>query len=1034
VKGVSPRVWLVTGAAAVLGAGLLVAALLLDPADAVAPTSPRAPRIADAADLPMPQPLRPDEATGGGRPIDQQGVSLEQGAWVQVADETGRLAQQYSASRIDPERDKWMRMEEPRAVLYPRDGRVITLRSRRGRLRVPDRALESGRLDEQVVIRVYTPSESARVDLSRDVPSMVIHADEALFDSRLGEIRCDRRVDVVSEQLRFEGEGLTMLLLEDGRTIERLTVERPLSPIRITRRLEEVAMARPESTGRGPRATEPVRPDPAPAPEPSAARFYRLDLEKAVRVVRDGPKGRTVITGDTLASFFSMDGASVGHSLTRGMDAALGQLADARPQGGGATMPAALLSMAMAAGQPVEERTEIHYQGRLTMVLSQEAAEQVPSRDDVRVDIAGERVRLDDQASGARIDCGLLRYVTGVEAVTLEGSGDRRFVLMSPRLDVEARSLQLDRSSGRGVIQGAGRMRLGGADGAAVEAVAAAPAAAVQGQGSDVPLGGGDRTVLLQWSREVVLAFEPGTQAQHLRQADFRGDVVADADEVRMESGRLVVDCVARGPRDAVTRLLADEGAKATQRKDGSTLTGRRVELFLEPLENGSSRPRELLAEGSVEARDGEQVLWTEAMACDFVPADGAKAQLREMRSRGAVQALVSRDARVWATAMDADPATGKVRLRGPDLLLARGNVVADGMAELEMDDRTGEGSSPGPGRVRSFLTPVSTDEPRALPWPELPPTPQMEATWGDGFVHQRIDPFTTAVQLGGGVVATASRTPRDRDDLKAVEVLMTFVRPDGPLARAARAEGRGELGGQASDLRRVRAIGDVDIENRGWFCDDRSDEPRLLRLQGQDVTYDLVTGEADVPTPGSLLIFDRDDEGAKAAPPSLFDSRGTTRFRWARRLLMQREGPPGRFRIDLLGDVELVHAGLRAQDTLTLTCDVMEAFVERLEDGAPVPPTEARPVDLGGPVRLLRTVGVGRVFVRSPEADAECDIFDYDLRTRIATLSARPGRQIKVMQKGPQGQPSPIRCESAMWDMESGRIRIVGAGGAGLR
>jgi len=84
--------------------------------------------------------------------------------------------------------------------------------------------------------------------------------------------------------------------------------------------------------------------------------------------------------------------------------------------------------------------------------------------------------------------------------------------------------------------------------------------------------------------------------------------------------------------------------------------------------------------------------------------------------------------------------------------------------------------------------------------------------------------------------------------------------------------------------------------------------------------------------------------------------------------------------------------------------------------------------------VRLLRTVGTGRVFVRSPEADVECDVFDYDLRTRIATLSARPGRQIKVMQKGPRGQPSPIRCESAMWDMESGRIRIVGAGGAGLR
>ena len=45
MKGVSTRVWLVTGAAALLGVGLLVAALLLDPADAVASTAPRAPRV-----------------------------------------------------------------------------------------------------------------------------------------------------------------------------------------------------------------------------------------------------------------------------------------------------------------------------------------------------------------------------------------------------------------------------------------------------------------------------------------------------------------------------------------------------------------------------------------------------------------------------------------------------------------------------------------------------------------------------------------------------------------------------------------------------------------------------------------------------------------------------------------------------------------------------------------------------------------------------------------------------------------------------
>ena len=231
--------------------------------------------------------------------------------------------------------------------------------------------------------------------------------------------------------------------------------------------------------------------------------------------------------------------------------------------------------------------------------------------------------------------------------------------------------------------------------------------------------------------------------------------------------------------------------------------------------------------------------------------------------------------------------------------------------------------------------------------------------------------------------------------------------------------------------MQEIHGIGEVRIESRAWGRDDRTDEPRLFRLMSSEVIHNVITGESNVPTAGTLLIFDRDDEGAKPAPPSLFDARGSTRFSWDTSLVMNRDGKT-RYRITLDGGVELIHAGLRPQDTLTLTADQLENTVERLE-AAPVKAeaTEATPVDFGAPVKLLRIRALGRVFVRTPDVDVECDAFDYDLRTKVATLTARAGRTITVMQKG---KGSPIKAEAAVWDLDNGRVRVTNAAGSSFR
>ena len=76
-------------------------------------TPSRSKRIVDAVDVVVPAPLRDEELKETTSGAFQERVALESGAWVQVADEAGRLQQRYRAKRIDPEPDRWMRMEQP---------------------------------------------------------------------------------------------------------------------------------------------------------------------------------------------------------------------------------------------------------------------------------------------------------------------------------------------------------------------------------------------------------------------------------------------------------------------------------------------------------------------------------------------------------------------------------------------------------------------------------------------------------------------------------------------------------------------------------------------------------------------------------------------------------------------------------------------------------------------------------------------------------------------------------------------------------
>jgi hypothetical protein len=1052
--------------------GILIASQVGD-----APSSAkRTPRIVDAKDIPRPDALTKEELNSTTKVLQADQISLQSGAWVQVADDKGRLEQQYHAARIDPEPDKWLRMEAPQAVMFPSGGRMVTMSADHGRMRVPKRALESGQLEGHVVIQVFKPVNGREIDLAKDQPAIIINAPEATFDSVLGEIRCDKSVKVVTEALRFEGEGLTMLLTEDGKGIERLTVERPLSAIEIERVASTqssqpsapaanntappivasantpaipavVAVSTPstkDANATGPTKSAAAKADAkAPAAPTTAKRFYKLILENDVRVLRTSSEGNTQINGDRLAIVFSMESDAVGQNMTRAFPAHIVQPSNVLLSSAMDWRVSPLL-LAMAAHAAPSDHIQIQYRGRLVMTVVTDAADQLPNSDDVRLDIEGMPAKLYDEKSQARIDCGRMRYQTGIESVSLRGYGDKPFLLVSPRLDLEGQAFDLARKSGQGHLEGAGRMRIGSGD-AAVSAMAAAPNLAQEAiQSGDAAnavvgppdLGASARTVRIQWTKSVDLEFEPGENANKLYKADFYGDVNADAEEVRMVAQRLLVNCFKTGKGSAVERILADGGAMAMRQPEGSSLSAKTIDLTMEQTENGSSKAKRLLATGGVEAQDKGQRLWTDSLDCSFRPVMGKESatenmELSVVQSKGAVQALLAQDARLWAATMDADIPAKRVALRGPDLLLVRGNVVADLMNELTVDEDSGSAISPGVGRFRYWPKAIADSAPTPVARPVIPEKPQMEALWNDGLKYIKDKVGRATLDLRGKVRATADRTTRELDQFTANQAILTLGRDTNNLEIAGDAAKRSGLSSETSSLQEIHGVGDVRIESRAWGRDDRTDEPRLFRLMSSEVIHNVITGESNVPTAGTLLIFDRDDEGAKPAPPSLFDVRGSTRFRWDNSLVMNRDGET-RYRITLEGGVELIHAGMRAQDTLTLTADQLENTVERLE-AAPVKAdaTEATPVDFGAPVKLLRIRALGRVFVRTPDVDVECDAFDYDLRTKVATLTARPGRTISVMQKG---KGSPIKAEAAVWDLDNGRVRVTNAAGSSFR
>ncbi len=1069
-------------------------------------------RLDDAVSILRPQaPSDAELQRASGNIGDQASVQLADGAWIQVADEDGRLAQQYSAQRLDPLPASQIALAEPRIMVFLRDGRVITMESRSGIAAVPQRALNSGTFEGDVVVRLFRPREGLSVDPGRDIPAITIEAEEAQFDNVLGEVRCDRAVRVTTDMGTFAGEGLSLVMDggEDGGSLERLVIERATEPIRIDRAARMLSAKResaraateepPQPLASTPQAPEAVSAPRALAPSPFAqppsqpkepaqvaavpaeGRIYQLVLESGVEIVRMHGGARSTIRGDELIAHFTLDSSALDANEPASSRSASAVLL--RPAVAISAM--ALAQASTSSSGSAEDVVTVMFGGRLVMTPAKGVT--LASNDDIQFEVVGHRVECYDAGTQSELVCKKLRYSLASEQIEAIGDASQPLRVRSPRMALDGERFWMNQRSKTGGIVGPGRLRFARVQAqraqvnswtndasmhAAFHWFAQAPqllcmiastdpAAVALVQTTSVappPLAApafdhASQQLEIQWKGGVDLAFAGSTDEPRLSGAKFVGGVAVTGREFTLDAGTLDVRFDA-DREEQIESIVADDGT-VVKRLGGGGLQSRRVELYLTQSKDGSTIPLRLLAMGTLEATDARQTIWAESLDVSFIEkaasgsvqpaserqpnaldegmgADMGEVEVASFAANQGVEVLLKEGARVYADLLEGSAAQRTLRLAGSDVAFVRGTVIADGLKEVRFDDATRTARSEGPGRFRAFKEPIAASTGRA-PRP-LPDTkPAMEARWVESLQYTERDETKADLELRGGVNVRSKPSP-ERSDAMDAEALLLELRSQQESGTAA----KDALQSGDRAVEHVVAKGAARMESRTWLNAAHAGDPRVFRVTGEHIEYDIRSREGLVVGDGTLLVNipvraeSAPAPAAQTTPNGIaLGADGTTRFRWAKRMDLRHQFD-NRFLVSMDDGVEVLHAGIAPQDTLSLRASVLEAVLDR-------PPTKEseqqatgeQGVDLGGPAQLISIKASGQVFVRTPQYDIECEEFDYSVETGVARLRAREGRMVTILTTE---SPTPVRATSVVWDLRNGRLTVQQASGGAAR
>ncbi len=716
-------------------------------------TRTSAPRESDEPITELIGPSNLDEGTrmAGGIMDPNLSVSLPEGGWLQVADDTGRLAQQYRFSHLDPNPKDlpthWVEMQDPEVELFMGGGRLVVLSGDEAVAYAPRRALEEGRLLENVLIRMFEQVRGGYADPVRDAPALTITTNAAAFDNLSGRIRCAGRLKVQTPTEQMEGRDLQILLNDRDDRIEYLEVDEvdylllrdvrnktraagpsPLLPpshsnglstgdaTKGTKRhgpaarsplLAAASMPRPRGQRDVPSAnTHPRLEHNSPRVLPVALHaepppFYRLTLHDNVRIEQTPPEGTPaghgrIATANVLHVVFSFE-SEVFDSEPRPAAVHLGQ-----PLG----RPSLLLAAAIGLVPPVPapEEVLVTCSGPLTMVPLEQADQRPPRPEDMRLELSGSPVRVLDTVQRTTATCEQIVWRSADERFDLTTAAPGKVVITSPDVTIESQHTWARPEAGLAGVEGEGLATL----------VAAT-----------LPTQADETTPTVRSGDETTNAW--------VGRVDMQFDQAMANDDAGLKSIRFLQDVEVLSPDGTI---IADE-----------------LEMRFEPGEGGKAVPDRLIGSGGIRAANDEQVLWSDELLATLAPAETESSaetqdptgniEVRDVLATGNVQILMADGARVWADKLQGDARQESVELTAADLTIARGEVVIEHGTSLQVQRLEGTADWPGAGRALLLATQPNLLADTRVTRPTTPQTRgelDSEITWSEA-VHIDFDP-----------------------------------------------------------------------------------------------------------------------------------------------------------------------------------------------------------------------------------------------------------------------------------------------------
>ncbi|NNM27124.1 MAG: hypothetical protein HKO59_14265 [Phycisphaerales bacterium] len=613
--------------------------------------------------------------------------------------------------------------------------------------------------------------------------------------------------------------------------------------------------------------------------------------------------------------------------------------------------------------------------------------------------------------------------------VTLTGS-DVRLVHGVHVID-QTHRITIDETAERFVVDGRGRLRR-------FDRVVAGEAASGPLERTlfdHVPDAGEELRVT--WTEGVEVASRaPAEGERRFRRANVRGNVTALSPEIKLtHADTLAIDFT--DEPDAGSRIEQIEATGDVRLRSAGEPGRMRSDHLLVTLTESvdeATVPTRMVARGDVEIADDTQTMWANAVTVTFrprpaetaaddrpdtPPADdtpdafaSARVAVETITAESEVQLALAGGERVIARMLVADQDKQQAALYGPDLVVLGEQYVLDRVDRLDLDRRTGRYRINGGGRFRNFATPTTVPgDAGPIPRPQRDEPPALIAEWTRSALYIEEADGRGSLTLGGNVQADSRPTDLELSTVRGDEVTLLFGPAAGDDDTAA-----------TQELARLQARGAAELESRRWRSIGATDAPRVFHIKGPEIDYDQRTLEGFVRGAGELLIR---DEWSGADGDGGFATKGTTLLRWRDRLEMTRLVDE-HFEVAMDGDVTCLSRGLDGSAS-TLTGQRLQAMVVRSRveaDGG------GSGLDLGGSMELERLYGDGGIYVRTPERDVTCDVFDYNVGTGLAEVRATPGRMVSVL-SADAGEP--LRHERVLWNMRTDTITIFRGAGVGV-